>query len=102
MKDSIAKARGAKAPAGTNIYAAPFSQMVADLKAAKPPQDAKDYHDQLLKAFSDMATAITKDGGTESFANVGDIPTPPPAVSDRLQKIALKNADCAKAGFSFD
>jgi len=83
-------------------FTAPFEQLLKDLKAAKPPKDVKDYHDKVVAEFSKATDALKKGGDLSALSNMGDLPNPPKEVSDRLQKVADKNADCKKADVNFN
>jgi len=88
--------------AAANLLVTPLQDYVNALKQAKPPSDAKDFHNAVVKALDDALTSLKTTHDISSFASVGeDLPTPPASVSDRLQKVAEKNSDCQKAGFDF-
>lgn len=78
----------------------PMDQLVKDMKAAKPPADARDYHNKVVETFE---TAIKQLKDKKNVAVLSELdPGPPPeAVGKRLQAEAAKNADCTKADFDF-
>lgn len=83
------------------MFTGPFDQLAKDMKAANPPKDVKEYHDQLVKAISDASTQLKNNKDISQLDFGSNIKEPPQDVSDRLQKIADKNEDCKKADFSF-
>jgi hypothetical protein len=92
VKEDASEADQAKAAAG------PVEQFGKDLKAAKPPSDAKEYHNTVVKFYAD-ATKRLKDGDGSVFdESPGD---PPAAVAARLDKLAADNKDCQESDFTF-
>lgn len=83
------------------IFSAPMDQLVKDMKAAKPPKDAKEYHDQVVKSISDVSAQLKKSKDITSLDLSDDKGEPPAEIAGRLQKIADNNEDCKKADFSF-
>ena len=105
LTDAIAKASSdpskvKNADDAVKLLSDPFQQYLKDLKGANPPKDVKDYHDQTVKALSDSLDKLKKDKNPSALSS-GDQPQPSPAIKDRLSKVADKNEDCKKAGFSF-
>ncbi|MCZ2108009.1 MAG: hypothetical protein LC118_00295 [Dehalococcoidia bacterium] len=81
----------------------PLDQFIKDIKNAKPPKDAKEYHEAVVKKMSDAVASLKKDKDAAAFGEgFGDMPEPPAAVKERLQKVAKDNADCQKADFTFE
>ncbi len=66
---------------------------------AKPPGDAKAYHDQVVKFMKDASQTL-KDKGLDAMAAM-EPPSAPADVSARLDKVAVNNKDCQAAQFSF-
>jgi hypothetical protein len=89
------------AKSAIEMYTKPLDQYVKDMKAANPPKDVKTYHDQLVKAFEDATAKLKKDSNPAALGDINS-PEPPQAIKDRLTKAATADADCQKAGFSFD
>ncbi|MBA4180909.1 MAG: hypothetical protein C0506_10010 [Anaerolinea sp.] len=87
----------------SKAFSAPFEDYAKAVAKAKPPKDLKEYHDNVVKALNDASKAIKGGGNLDALGALGDdLPDPPQATQDRLQKIADKNKDCADADFSFD
>lgn len=83
------------------LFIGPFEQLEKDVKAARPPKDVKEYHDQMVKAISGASTQLKDSKDITTLDLESDIKDPPQEITDRLQKIAEKNEDCQKADFSF-
>jgi hypothetical protein len=86
----------------SKAFAGPMDQLVKDLKAANPPKDVKSYHDELVAQFSKATDSLKNGGDLSSLSNMANLPNPPQAVQDRLQKVADNNADCKKGSFNFN
>jgi hypothetical protein len=79
----------------------PFMQTyVNDLKKAKPPSDAKEFHDDVVKAFSDGIAKLKKEKSIDVLQDI-DPGSPPRRVAERLDKVAEDNEDCQEAEFTF-
>lgn len=85
------------------LFAEPFDTYAKAVAKAKPPSDLKDYHSQMVKALNDAVAKIKTSKDLSALSSLGDsqIPEPPQAVKDRLQKVAEKNKDCTDAGVDF-
>ena len=85
------------------VFAEPFDKFAKSVSKAKPPSDLKDYHSQIVKTLNDTAEQIKTSKDLSSLSSLGDseIPDPPQAAKDRLQKVAEKNPDCKDSGFDF-
>lgn len=85
--------------AAMKAFAEPFENFANAVSRAKPPSDVKDYHNQVVKALQDVVAKLKK-GDPEALNSLGDtaIPTPPASLSDKYDKLAKDNKDCANSG----
>lgn len=105
LTDAVAKASSnsstvKNADDAVKLLSDPFQQYLNDLKAANPPKDLKDFHDQTVKALSNSIEKLKKEKDPAALSG-SDQPEPSQAIKDRLSQVADKNEDCKKAGFSF-
>lgn len=85
----------------SKAFSGPFDQLISDMKGAKPPKDIKSYHDQVVAQLSKANDSLKNGGDINSLSSLGDLPSPPQAVQDRLQKVADSDPDCQTAGINF-
>jgi hypothetical protein len=71
-----------------------FNAFVDDMAGAKPPSDAKEAHDAMVKALRDAQDAVEEDG--LDALDAIDFPTvePDPDVQDRLATVAEGVSEC--------
>jgi hypothetical protein len=86
----------------TKALTGPLDDYVKDLAKATPPKDVKPYHDEIVKTFKNAIDQIKKDpASAETAFDTSNLPEPPQAVKDRLDKLAKANKDCIASDFTF-
>ena len=85
--------------AAMKAFTEPFENFANAVSKAKPPSDVKDYHNQVVKVLNDTVAKLKK-GDPAALQSLGDtnIPTPPANISDKYDKLAKDNPDCANTG----
>lgn len=66
---------------------------------ANPPNDAKPFHDEIVRFFKDARRQISEKG-PDALAEL-ELPVPAEGISARMEKVAAANKDCQDANFSF-
>jgi len=78
--------------------AKPVSTLVSDFKKAKPPEDLKAYHEELVRAATSVEKLL-KQGDLDAALAGDPFPEGSGAVEARLKRIAASNDDCVESGF---
>jgi hypothetical protein len=78
----------------------PMETLIDRFNDADPPDDAAEYHGQVVDAFEEVLADVRETNTLAAFDTVD--PGPAPAdVAERFDALAVDNEDCQEIGFSF-
>jgi hypothetical protein len=81
------------------IALGPLKGLVDDLRDARPPEDAAEYHRAVVERFTAVAREVEQDGVSSTADE--EFPELPADVASRLDAVAAQTASCREAQFTF-
>ncbi|PFG73220.1 hypothetical protein A9A59_0415 [Tepidiforma thermophila] len=78
----------------SKAIAGPLRTYVNRMAAAKPPPDARDYHEAAVRQLRTLLAAAERGEILQALRDFGDTPEPPPEVEARLSAVAESIEEC--------